>query len=295
MPGMYEGEDYDLAGFCVGVVEKAEIIDGSRVQAGDALIALPSSGPHSNGYSLIRKIIEVSGADIEQVQLDGKPLADLLMAPTRIYVKPLLQLIKQTGAVKAMAHITGGGLLDNIPRVLPDNAQAVIDVASWNRPAVFDWLQEQGNVDETEMHRVLNCGVGMVICVAQSDAEKALEVPACRRRATLADRSHRNLRRGRRARGPEQSEKPLMPKLCNVVVLISGSGSNLQALIDSLREGATPARIRAVISTARTPMAWNARARPASRPRCSITRPMPIAKASTRPWHNGSMPMNRTW
>ena len=95
------------------------------------------------------------------------------MAPTRIYVKPLLQLIKQTGAVKAMAHITGGGLLDNIPRVLPDNAQAVIDVASWNRPAVFDWLQEQGNVDETEMHRVLNCGVGMVICVAQSDAEKA--------------------------------------------------------------------------------------------------------------------------
>ncbi len=176
MPGMYEGEDYDLAGFCVGVVEKAEIIDGSRVQAGDALIALPSSGPHSNGYSLIRKIIEVSGADIAQVQLDGKPLADLLMAPTRIYVKPLLQLIKQTGAVKAMAHITGGGLLDNIPRVLPDNAQAVIDVASWNRPAVFDWLQEQGNVDETEMHRVLNCGVGMVICVAQSDAEKALEV-----------------------------------------------------------------------------------------------------------------------
>ncbi|HGM8008978.1 TPA: phosphoribosylformylglycinamidine cyclo-ligase [Pseudomonas aeruginosa] len=176
MPGMYEGEDYDLAGFCVGVVEKAEIIDGSRVQAGDALIALPSSSPHSNGYSLIRKIIEVSGADIEQVQLDGKPLADLLMAPTRIYVKPLLQLIKQTGAVKAMAHITGGGLLDNIPRVLPDNAQAVIDVASWNRPAVFDWLQEQGNVDETEMHRVLNCGVGMVICVAQSDAEKALEV-----------------------------------------------------------------------------------------------------------------------
>ncbi|MNQ79982.1 Phosphoribosylformylglycinamidine cyclo-ligase [compost metagenome] len=145
------------------------------MSTGDALIALPSSGPHSNGYSLIRKIIEVSGADIEQVQLDGKPLADLLMAPTRIYVKPLLQLIKQTGAVKAMAHITGGGLLDNIPRVLPDNAQAVIDVASWQRPAVFDWLQEQGNVDETEMHRVLNCGVGMVICVAPEQAEAALE------------------------------------------------------------------------------------------------------------------------
>ncbi|HEX7762784.1 MAG TPA: phosphoribosylformylglycinamidine cyclo-ligase [Cellvibrio sp.] len=174
MPGMYEGEDYDLAGFCVGVVEKSEIIDGSKVVTGDALIALPSSGPHSNGYSLIRKIIEVSGADIEQVQLDGKALTDLLMAPTRIYVKPLLKLIKDTGAVKAMAHITGGGLLDNIPRVLPQGAQAVIDVASWNRPAVFDWLQEQGNVDEHEMHRVLNCGVGMVICVAQDQVEATL-------------------------------------------------------------------------------------------------------------------------
>ena len=176
MPGMYEGEDYDLAGFCVGVVEKAEIIDGSKVATGDTLIALPSSGPHSNGYSLIRKIIEVSGADIETIQLDGKPLSELLMAPTRIYVKALLQLIKDTGAVKAMAHLTGGGLLDNIPRVLPDGAQAVIDVASWTRPSIFDWLQEQGNVDEHEMHRVLNCGVGMIICVAPEQADVALDV-----------------------------------------------------------------------------------------------------------------------
>ncbi|WP_304640870.1 phosphoribosylformylglycinamidine cyclo-ligase [Pseudomonas sp.] len=176
MPGMYEGEDYDLAGFCVGVVEKSEIIDGSRVQTGDVLLALPSSGPHSNGYSLIRKIIEVAGADIQNTELDGKPLADLLMAPTRIYVKPLLQLIKQTGAVKAMAHITGGGLLENIPRVLPTGAGAAIDLSSWTRPAVFDWLQQQGNVDETEMHRVLNCGVGMVICVGKEQAEQALEV-----------------------------------------------------------------------------------------------------------------------
>ncbi len=174
MPGMYEGEDYDLAGFCVGVVEKSEIIDGSKVVAGDALIALPSSGPHSNGYSLIRKIIEVAGADIESVQLDGQPLADLLMAPTRIYVKQLLKLIKETGAVKAMAHITGGGLTENIPRVLPTNTQAIIDVASWTRPAVFDWLQQNGNVDEREMHRVLNCGVGMVICVAQEQVDAAL-------------------------------------------------------------------------------------------------------------------------
>ncbi|GGI91748.1 phosphoribosylformylglycinamidine cyclo-ligase [Halopseudomonas pertucinogena] len=176
MPGMYEGDDYDLAGFCVGVVEKSEIIDGSKVQPGDVLLALPSSGPHSNGYSLIRKIIEVAGADIQNVQLDGQPLTDLLMAPTRIYVKALLQLIRETGAVKAMAHITGGGLLENIPRVLPEGASASIDLASWQRPAVFDWLQEQGNVDETEMHRVLNCGVGMVICVGADQAERAMNV-----------------------------------------------------------------------------------------------------------------------
>lgn len=143
MPGMYEGEDYDLAGFCVGVVEKSEIIDGAKVAAGDALIALPSSGPHSNGYSLIRKILELSGTDVAGATLDGKPLADLLMAPTRIYVKPLLKLIRETGAVKAMAHITGGGLTENIPRVLPQGTRAVIDVASWTRPAVFDWLQEK--------------------------------------------------------------------------------------------------------------------------------------------------------
>ena len=174
MPGMYEGDDYDLAGFCVGVVEKSEIIDGSKVQTGDVLIALPSSGPHSNGYSLIRKIIETAQVDIADVTLEGQPLAELLMAPTRIYVKPLLQLIKQTGAVKAMAHITGGGLLENIPRVLPAGAGASIDLSSWQRPAVFDWLQEQGNVDETEMHRVLNCGVGMVICVGADQADAVL-------------------------------------------------------------------------------------------------------------------------
>ena len=175
MPGMYEGEDYDLAGFCVGVVEKADIIDGTKVAAGDTLIALPSSGPHSNGYSLIRKIIEVANVDIHSISLDDKPLIELLMAPTRIYVKALLQVIKQTGNIKAMAHITGGGLLENIPRVLPANSRACIDLGSWQRPAVFNWLQEQGNVDETEMHRVLNCGVGMVICVAAEAADDTLK------------------------------------------------------------------------------------------------------------------------
>lgn len=175
MPGMYTGEDYDLAGFCVGVVEKSEIIDGSKVAAGDVLIALPSSGPHSNGYSLIRKIIEVAGADINSTLIEGQPLAEHLLAPTRIYVKPVLKLIKETGKVKAISHITGGGLLENIPRVLPENAQAVVDVASWKRPAVFDWLQQQGNVDEVEMHRVLNCGVGMIICVGAEDEQSVLE------------------------------------------------------------------------------------------------------------------------
>jgi phosphoribosylformylglycinamidine cyclo-ligase len=174
MPGMYHGEDYDLAGFCVGVVEKSAIIDGSKVQPGDALIALPSSGPHSNGYSLIRKIIEVSNADLSQT-VDGKPLAELLMAPTRIYVKPLLQLL-DTLPVHAMSHITGGGFWENIPRVLPSHCQAVIDAGSWQTPPVFDWLQANGGVAADEMYRTFNCGVGMIVVVAKDNAERAIEV-----------------------------------------------------------------------------------------------------------------------
>ncbi|WP_432473112.1 phosphoribosylformylglycinamidine cyclo-ligase [Amphritea sp. HPY] len=174
MPGMYDGGDYDLAGFCVGIVEKADIIDGSQVAVGDTIIGLPSSGPHSNGYSLIRKIIEVRGADLSE-QIDGKPVTDALMEPTRIYVKPLLELIKKS-QVNALSHITGGGLLENIPRVLPDNAKAVIDINSWNMPEVFRWIQRLGNVEDREMYRTLNCGVGMVICVPQDKAEEALSI-----------------------------------------------------------------------------------------------------------------------
>ncbi len=174
MPGMYEGEDYDLAGFCVGVVEKADIIDGSKVSVGDAIIGLPSSGPHSNGYSLIRKIIEVRGADLSEV-IDGKPVTEALMEPTRIYVKPLLELIKQS-PVHALSHITGGGLLENIPRVLPADAKAVIDINSWEMPAVFRWIQRLGNVEAREMYRTLNCGVGMVICVPQDKADATLDI-----------------------------------------------------------------------------------------------------------------------
>ena len=172
MPGMYEGEDYDLAGFCVGVVEKSEIIDGSKVSTGDALIGITSSGPHSNGYSLIRKIIEVSGADLQQ-DCGGQSLADALMAPTRIYVKPLLELIK-TLPVHALSHITGGGLLENIPRVLPDSAKAVIDTNAWELPAVFKWLQAAGNVDALEMYRTFNCGIGMIIAVPAERADEAI-------------------------------------------------------------------------------------------------------------------------
>lgn len=173
MPGMYEGDDYDLAGFCVGVVEKANILDGSNVSDGDVLLGLASSGPHSNGYSLIRKILEVSGAPLDTA-IDGKPLSEALMAPTRIYVKPLLSLMRETDTpVHALSHITGGGLLENLPRVLPEHLAAHIDIASWQRPEVFNWLKTHGNVDETEMHRVLNCGIGMVIVVPSAHADKA--------------------------------------------------------------------------------------------------------------------------
>ena len=175
MPGMYHAGDYDLAGFCVGVVEKSNIIDGSKVQAGDALIALGSSGPHSNGYSLIRKVIDVAGINPATEQLAGKALGDQLLAPTKIYVKSVLQLIAQVD-VHAIAHLTGGGFWENIPRVLPDNMKAVIDEKSWEWQPVFKWLQEKGNIDTYEMYRTFNCGVGMVIALPQANVEKALNV-----------------------------------------------------------------------------------------------------------------------
>ena len=146
MPGMYHAGDYDLAGFCVGVVEKSEIIDGSQVKVGDALIALGSSGPHSNGYSLIRKVIDVADVNPATEQLDGRPLSEQVLAPTKIYVKSVLALIKQT-EVHAIAHLTGGGFWENIPRVLPKNTKAVIDESSWEWQPVFKWLQEKGNIE----------------------------------------------------------------------------------------------------------------------------------------------------
>ncbi len=172
MPGMYPDGDYDLAGFCVGIVEKDQLIDGSKVQPGDVMLGLASSGTHSNGYSLIRKILEMTGTDPLQ-PLGDAPLIDQLMAPTRIYVKPLLALFEQV-EVHALSHITGGGLLENIPRVLPEGTAAHIDIGRWSRPAVFDWLQQAGNIDTIEMHRTFNCGIGMAVIVSATDAARAL-------------------------------------------------------------------------------------------------------------------------
>lgn len=173
MPGMYPDGDYDLAGFCVGIVERADLIDGTKVKSGDIMLGLTSSGPHSNGYSLIRKVIEVSEADL-QTNIDGQPLIDALMAPTRIYVKPLLELMKSV-EIHAVSHITGGGLLENLPRVMPENTMAKINTNSWTRPPVFDWIQENGNVEYEEMHRTLNCGIGMVVVVDAANQDKAIE------------------------------------------------------------------------------------------------------------------------
>lgn len=176
MPGMYAEGEYDLAGFAVGVVEKSDIIDGSRVTAGDVVLGLASSGAHSNGYSLIRRILADTGARLDMA-FDGATLGERLLAPTRIYVKPLLALMRHL-PVHAAAHITGGGLPGNVPRVLPRGVRAVIDARSWQRPALFDWLQAQGHIEEAEMYRTFNCGIGMVLVVPADRADEALAVLA---------------------------------------------------------------------------------------------------------------------
>ena len=173
MPGMYPPGEYDLAGFAVGAVEKSKIINGSRICAGDIVLAIASSGAHSNGYSLVRKIIERAGAKPDD-DLDGRPLIEVVMAPTEIYVKPLLKLMSEID-IKGLAHITGGGIVDNVPRVLPENMQAVIQRDTWVLPALFRWLQTQGNVADAEMVRVFNCGIGMVLIVAPELASTAIK------------------------------------------------------------------------------------------------------------------------
>jgi phosphoribosylformylglycinamidine cyclo-ligase len=174
MPGLYHGEDYDLAGFCVGVVEKESIIDGRMISAGDAVVGLSSSGAHSNGYSLIRKLIAHAQAS-GKTMLDGQSLFERLLAPTRIYVKPLLNLIR-TLPVHGLAHITGGGLTDNVPRVLPQGLEVLLKRGSWHRDPIFDWLQRTGGIERTEMYRTFNCGIGMVAIVADQCAQAAVEL-----------------------------------------------------------------------------------------------------------------------
>ena len=177
MPGMYKGEEYDLAGFCVGIVDKNQVIDGSKVNEGDHIVALGSSGPHSNGYSLIRKVLEKSTPSSEQL--------NSLIEPTRIYVKSILSLAN-TLPVHAISHITGGGLLENIPRVLPDHLSAKLNSNSWSQPEIFEWLQKEGNIDSHEMYRVLNCGVGMVVIISKESSSQAIEhLSACGENAWL--------------------------------------------------------------------------------------------------------------
>jgi phosphoribosylformylglycinamidine cyclo-ligase len=174
MPGMYPEGEYDLAGFCVGVVERNRIVDGSAIVPGDVLLGLASSGAHSNGYSLVRRVLDAAKADLS-LEVGGRPLADALMEPTRIYVKPLLALMRDV-PLKGIAHITGGGLTGNIPRILPAGTRALIERKSWPRPALFEWLQRTGNVAEDEMHRVFNCGIGMVLVTASADASRAVRL-----------------------------------------------------------------------------------------------------------------------
>ncbi len=174
MPGMYHKGDYDIAGFCVGVAEKSRLLDGTKVTAGDQLIALGSSGPHSNGYSLIRKVLEVNNTDTSDL-LNGKALSEHLLEPTKIYVKSVLALMKEVD-VHALSHITGGGFWENIPRVLPESAQAIIKENSWQWPEIFNWLQEKGNISRHEMYRTFNCGAGMVIVVPADQVENSINI-----------------------------------------------------------------------------------------------------------------------
>lgn len=170
MPDMYPDGEYDLAGFCVGAVERSEMITGDAITAGDALIGIASSGPHSNGYSLIRKVLELA----DEQDIDGRPAAEALLEPTRIYVKPILALM-QALTVKGLSHITGGGISENLPRVLPEHLHAQVNVSSWQQGAVFDWLAQHGNIAIDEMRRTFNCGVGMIVVVDRANLDKALE------------------------------------------------------------------------------------------------------------------------
>jgi len=229
MPGMYANDDYDLAGFAVGLVEKTDIIDGSQVCPGDAIIGLASSGPHANGFSLIHSVLRHSGADIHaNFNNEKRTLAEVLLTPTRIYVKSIQHVLKNGPKLKALAHITGGGLIDNIPRVLPDNVAAEIFQNQWTRPAIFGWLQRNGNISDDEMHRVFNCGIGMVVLVANEDLPSALDA------FSHAGESAWHIGNIIKANDlGTKSGAGFVHRPPKIAVLISGRGSNLQALINA--------------------------------------------------------------
>ena len=189
MPDMYPDGEYDLAGFCVGAVERSDMIDGSAIEAGDVLLGIAASGPHSNGYSLIRRVLDVAGDS----EIDGRPAVDALIEPTRIYVKPVLALMESV-AVKGLVHITGGGISENVPRVVPASLHAIIDTSSWSQGPVFDWLADRGNIATDEMRRTFNCGVGMIVVIGAADVEAAL--------ATLSSHGEEAWRIGEIANGP---------------------------------------------------------------------------------------------
>ncbi len=174
MPGMYEGDDYDLAGFVVGVVDKTKVIDGSNIEADQTLIGVASSGPHSNGYSLIRKIVDDTQADLNQ-PFDGSTLGKKLLAPTQLYVKPILNILQNNTQIHGIAHITGGGIMENISRVMPEGIAIEVNQHSWQRPAVFEWLQQQGNIEDIEMLRTFNCGIGLCVVVDNDDAADVIK------------------------------------------------------------------------------------------------------------------------
>ncbi|PPI86688.1 phosphoribosylformylglycinamidine cyclo-ligase [Candidatus Pantoea edessiphila] len=173
IPGIYTNQDYDMAGFCIGVVEKSKIIDGKKIQENDMLIALSSSGPHSNGYSLIHKILETNQINPLISKLNEKPLIDYLIEPTRIYVKNILKLTEKFD-IKGIVHITGGGFVENIPRILPNNTQAVIIDSTWTWPPIFQWIQKQGNIKKREMYHIFNCGVGIIVIANQIEANEII-------------------------------------------------------------------------------------------------------------------------
>ena len=275
MPGMYDPNEYDLAGFAVGLVEKSAIIDGAKIVPGDVVIGLASSGPHSNGYSLVRKVVAVSGADLYEEFDAGRTLGQALIEPTRIYVKPVLALLGKI-AVKGIAHITGGGLTENIPRMLPANACARLEARRWPRPAVFDWLQRHGAIEEAEMQRTFNCGIGMTLVVPRGEAGAAMDALAAPRRRGLRDRRDRGAPLWRAANGDR-----LTAGVKSAVILISGRGSNMRAIV----EARTGLEVRAVISNRpeAAGLEWAA-AQGIPTARSSTTRLRRRARRSTTRW-----------